>query len=125
KRVLESLNKAGALDDFGYRAQIMAVLDKAMERAQKTQHDAAMGQHGLFGVFQEEESNGSGEKLPNVPEWDEHQRLANEKEVLGFFITGHPMEKFKDKLADFRALTAEDIGAMTASLGRDELVCTG
>jgi DNA polymerase-3 subunit alpha len=124
KRVLESLNKAGALDDFGYRAQIMAVLDKAMERAQKTQRDAEMGQHGLFGVFQEEESNGTGEKLPNVPEWDEHQRLANEKEVLGFFITGHPLEKYKDKLEDFNAKTTEVIGAMTASMGRDETLTT-
>src|SRR5947199_4346494 len=121
KRVLESLNKAGALDDFGYRAQIMAVLDKAMERAQKTQHDAAMDQHGIFGVLQEEESNGSGEKLPNVPEWDEHQRLANEKEVLGFFITGHPLEKYKDKLEDFRALSVETINAMTKGTDRDEI----
>src|SRR5438309_1097774 len=125
KRVLESLNKAGALDDFGYRAQIMAVLDKAMESAQKTQHDAAMGQHGLFGVFQEEESNGSGEKLPNVPEWDEHQRLANEKEVLGFFITGHPLEKYKDKLEDFRALSVETISAMTKGTDRDEINTAG
>jgi DNA polymerase-3 subunit alpha len=125
KRVLESLNKAGALDDFGYRAQIMAVLDKAMERAQKTQRDAEMGQHGLFGVFQEEDSNGSGEKLPNVPEWDEHQRLANEKEVLGFFITGHPLEKYKDKLEDFRALSVETISAMTKGTDRDELNTAG
>ena len=77
KRVLESLIKAGAMDDFGYRSQIMAVLDKAIERAQKAQRDAEMGQHGLFGVFEEEQSNGSGEKLPSVPEWDEHQRLAS------------------------------------------------
>src|SRR5580765_2041010 len=101
KRVLESLIKAGAMDDFGYRAQIMAVLDKSIERAQKTQRDAEMGQHGLFGVFDEEQSNGSGEKLPNVPEWEEHQRLASEKEVLGFFITGHPLEKYMDKLSNF------------------------
>src|SRR6478609_9055956 len=125
KRVLESLIKAGAMDDFGYRSQIMAVLDKAIERAQKTQRDAEMGQHGLFGVFQEEESNGSGEKLPNVPEWDEHQRLANEKEVLGFFITGHPLEKYKDKLEDFRALSVETISAMTKGTDRDEINTAG
>jgi DNA polymerase-3 subunit alpha len=103
----------------------MAVLDKAMERAQKTQRDAEMGQHGLFGVFQEEESNGAGEKLPNVPEWDEHQRLANEKEVLGFFITGHPLEKYKDKLEDFRALSVETISAMTKGTDRDEINTAG
>jgi DNA polymerase-3 subunit alpha len=125
RRVLESLIKSGAMDAFGYRAQLMAVLDKAMERAQKSQRDAELGQHGLFGVFEEEQQNGSGEKLPSVPEWEEHQRLANEKEVLGFFITGHPMEKFKDKLADFRALTAEAIGAMTSGTGRDEVNAAG
>ena len=56
KRVLESLIKSGAMDSLGRRAQLMAVLDKAIERAQKTQRDAESGQHGLFGVFAEEES---------------------------------------------------------------------
>ncbi len=51
KRVLESLIKAGAMDAFGGRAQVTAALDKAMERAQKSQKDAAAGQHGLFGIF--------------------------------------------------------------------------
>ena len=51
KRVLESLIKAGAMDAFGGRAQLMAALDKAMERAQKSQRDEAAGQHGLFGIF--------------------------------------------------------------------------
>jgi DNA polymerase III subunit alpha len=124
KRVLESLIKAGAMDEFGYRAQLMAVLDKAIERAQKAQRDAELGQHGLFGVFQEEQVNGNPEKLPNVPEWDEHQRLANEKEVLGFFITGHPLEKYREKLEDFRAVTLETISAMTTSMGRDETINT-
>ena len=49
KRVLESLIKAGALDSFGQRAQLMAAVDKAMERAQKSQRDLAAGQNGLFG----------------------------------------------------------------------------
>ena len=52
KRVLESLIKSGAMDSLGRRAQLMAVLDKAIERAQKVQRDAESGQHGLFGVFQ-------------------------------------------------------------------------
>jgi DNA polymerase-3 subunit alpha len=125
RRVIESLIKAGALDAFGNRAQLMAVLDKAMERAQKAQRDAELGQHGLFGVFEDAQANGAGERLPNVPEWDEHQRLANEKEVLGFFITGHPMEKYRDKLEDFRALSAEAIGAMTSGTGRDEIHTAG
>src|SRR6185312_3115244 len=110
----------------GNRAQLMAVLDKAMERAQKSQRDAEMGQHGLFGVFtQDEQANGNGEKLPNVPEWEEHQRLASEKEVLGFFITGHPMEKYREKLEDFRALSASAISEMTTGTGRDEITTAG
>ncbi|HSM87503.1 MAG TPA: DNA polymerase III subunit alpha [Candidatus Limnocylindrales bacterium] len=125
RRVMESLIKAGAMDDFGNRAQLMAVLDKAMERAQKSQRDAEMGQHGLFGVFADEQANGDAEKLPSVPEWDEHQRLSSEKEVLGFFITGHPLEKYREKLEDFHALTAEAIGEMTSGTGRDEITTAG
>jgi len=126
KRVIESLVKAGAMDSFGGRAQLMAVLDKAMERGQKTQRDAEMGQHGLFGVFQQEDAGGGDQdKLPNVPEWEEHQRLSSEKEVLGFFITGHPLEKYKDKLEDFRALSAEAVLAMKNGTGRDEVYTAG
>src|SRR5215471_16599141 len=126
RRVVESLIKAGAMDTLGNRAQLMAVLDKAMERGQKAQRDAELGQHGLFGVFADASQNGAdSDRLPDVPDWDEHQRLASEKEVLGFFITGHPLEKYREKLEDFRALTAEAIGAMTSGTGRDEVYAAG
>jgi DNA polymerase-3 subunit alpha len=121
KRVLESLIKAGAMDPLGRRAQLMAVVDTAMEHAQKAQRDAAMGQHGLFGVFAEESATPAEKPLPNVPEWDEHQRLAYEKEILGFYITGHPLEKYRDKLLDLNALTTEDVMQMKSSTGRDEV----
>src|SRR5947209_2180979 len=83
KRVLESLIKSGAMDSLGRRAQLMAVLDKAMEHSQKMQRDAESGQHGLFGVFQQEESQTQEDRLPDTPDWDERTRLANEKEILG------------------------------------------
>jgi DNA polymerase-3 subunit alpha len=124
KRVLESLIKSGAMDSFGRRAQLMQVLDKAIDRAQKTQRDEESGQHGLFGVFAEEAAPAENEALPNVPDWDEHTRLAAEKEILGFFITGHPLEKYKDKLKDLGALSTEDIAAMKRSTGKDENVTT-
>jgi DNA polymerase-3 subunit alpha len=124
KRVLESLIKSGAMDSLGRRAQLMAVLDRAMERAQKTQRDVESGQHGLFGVFQEEESEAHNDKLPNIPDWDEQARLASEKEILGFFISGHPLEKYKDKLQDLQALNILEIGAMTKSTGKDETIAT-
>ncbi len=123
KRVLESLIKSGAMDCFGRRAQVMQALDKAIDRAQKSQRDAESGQHGLFGVFADEPSE-TNDALPNVPDWDEQVRLAAEKEVLGFFITGHPLEKYKDKLTDLNALSTEDIGALKRSTNKDEFITT-
>src|SRR5438445_2060105 len=120
KRVLESLIKSGAMDSFGHRAQLMFVLDKVVARAEKTQRDAESGQHGLFGVFQEEEVQNHIDRLPETPDWDEHQRLAAEKEILGFFITGHPLEKYREKLEDLRALNTQEISAIKSSTGKDE-----
>src|SRR5215510_12822457 len=125
KRVLESLIKSGALDSLGTRAQLMAGLDRAIERGQKVQRDAEFGQHGLFGVF-ESDMPQQADRLPEVPEWDEHQRLAAEKEILGFFITGHPMEKYRDKLQDFSGyMDAAAIGAMKQGTGKDEIPTAG
>ncbi len=128
KRVLESLVKSGAADPLGRRAQLMAVLDKAMERAQKAQRDVESGQHGLFGVFAEETgANGAAnghDVLPNVPDWDENTRLSAEKEILGFFITGHPLEKYKDKLAEFGARSTDQI-AEIKSTGQGEILVGG
>jgi DNA polymerase-3 subunit alpha len=124
KRVLESLVKSGAMDSLGRRAQLTAVLDKAIERAAKTQRDAESGQHGLFGVFQQEETGHANDKLPDTPDWDEHTRLAAEKEILGFFITGHPLQKYRDKLQDLRALNTAELAAIKASTGKDENITT-
>jgi DNA polymerase III subunit alpha len=106
KRVLESLIKAGAMDAFGHRAQVTAALDKAMERAQKAQRDEASGQHGLFGIFDSDLSPAASaeDSLPSVAEWDEHTRLQNEKEVLGFFVSGHPMDKYREKLRNLKVV---------------------
>src|SRR6201988_2915564 len=126
KRVLESLIKSGAMDSFGHRAQLMFVLDKAVSRAEKAQRDSEMGQHGLFlDIFaQAQENEAESEKLPDIPHWDEHQRLAAEKEILGFFITGHPLEKYRDKLEGLNALGVSEISAMKASTGKDETITT-
>jgi DNA polymerase-3 subunit alpha len=124
KRVLESLIKSGAMDCFGRRAQLMMALDPAIEQAQKAQRDAESGQHGLFGVFADETAQQATDALPNVPDWDEHTRLSAEKEILGFFITGHPMEKYKEKLTDLNALSTADIGAMKKSTAKDEIITT-
>ena len=99
KRVLESLVKAGALDSLGRRSQLIAAADRAIERAQKAQRDSAAGQHGLFGIFDDHPATSArADELPSVPDWDENQRLQSEKEVLGFFVSGHPLDKYADKL---------------------------
>jgi DNA polymerase-3 subunit alpha len=108
KRVIESLIKAGALDSLGSRAALMKAVDKAMERAQKAQKDAAQGQHGLFGLFNEAPGR-DADDLPRTADWEEGERLANEKEVLGFFVSGHPLDKYAEKLRNLTGVisTAE------------------
>src|SRR5579859_1804028 len=98
KRVIESLIKSGAFDSSGLRrSQAMAVLDRAMELGARRQRETASGQHGLF-ASASEPSPPRPLDLPVVPEWTEAERLAGEKEVLGFYVTGHPMEKYLPRL---------------------------
>jgi DNA polymerase-3 subunit alpha len=112
KRVIESLIKAGALDSLGARrAQMMAVLDRAMDLGQKRQREASSGQHGLF--------RGGAEamaappiQLPDVPEWSETERLAGEKEVLGFYVTGHPLEKYASRLTGLTRTDSSSIDSL-------------
>src|SRR6516165_7384876 len=110
KRVIESLIKAGALDSLGARrSQMMTALDRAIELAQRRQRETSSGQHGLF-IGGEETLPAPPVELPQVVEWSEAERLAGEKEVLGCYVTGHPLEKYRSQLA---GLTRYD----TSSLG--------
>jgi DNA polymerase III subunit alpha len=109
KRVLESLIKAGAFDSTGARrAQLAAALDRAMDLGARRQRETQNGQHGLFAVT-DEAAAARPMALPEVPEWPEAERLAGEKEVMGFYVTGHPLEKFSAKLA---ALTRYDSSSL-------------
>jgi len=99
KRVIESLIKAGAFDSLGARrTQNMALLDRAMELGQKRQRETSSGQHGLF-MGDAGLAPPPPLELPDVPDWTEAERLAGEKEVLGFYVTGHPLEKYMSRLA--------------------------
>jgi DNA polymerase-3 subunit alpha len=100
KRMLESAIKAGALDSLGgHRSQLMAALDRAMDTGQKAFRDRASGQNALFAMI-ETEPNVEDEALPDVPEWTEKDRLRGEKEMLGFYVTGHPLNAFRDKMLE-------------------------
>ena len=94
KKVIESLIKAGAMDSMGKRAQLMEALPDVMEAAVRYQKQVSIGQESMFGDINE----APAERLPVIEEWNESELLAMEKEALGFYITGHPLNKYKEIL---------------------------
>src|SRR6478672_2728170 len=99
RRMIESLIRAGAMDSMeGTRSQKFAAVEGAMEGGQRAQRDLASGQVGLFGEIAAEEPHTA--TLPNVPEWPDKEKLAGEKELLGFWVTGHPLDRYAEKIAE-------------------------
>ena len=97
-RMLESLIRAGAMDSLaGTRSQKIAALDSAMESGQRAWRDRESGQGGLFGEVMEEHPDAP---LPNVPDFTDKEKLAGEKEMLGFWVTGHPLDRYEEKIAE-------------------------
>jgi DNA polymerase-3 subunit alpha len=100
RRVMEALIQAGACDSFGHRAQLMAGLEVAVREAQLREADREAGQASLFDMLAPAAATAATQRsepaLPEVPRWPESERLAREKEILGFFISGHPLEKYDD-----------------------------
>ena len=93
KKVIENLIKAGALDSMGKRAQLMLALSSVMESALKAQKEKNSGQRSMFEAHQT-----TFQEMPDIEEWSESERLMMEKDALGFYITGHPLSKYKEKL---------------------------
>ena len=125
KRMLEGLIKAGAFDSLGAkRSQLMAMLDQAIEDGAAAQREREMGQTSIFG----EDLNGNGSAhahveptLPNLPEWDQAQRLKYERELTGFYITAHPLARYE---ATIHALaTATTAGITELSDGKEVRLC--
>jgi DNA polymerase-3 subunit alpha len=100
KRVLESLVKSGSFDSFGARrAQLAAVIDRALEAGQQVQRERESGQGSLLGLFGDADAfqrNPELERYPDVAEWSQAERLAHEKATLGFFLSGHPLDAYQD-----------------------------
>lgn len=110
KRVIESLVSAGALDGLGgHRAQLVAALDAVLSEAQLQQQEREAGQASLFGEAMPV-AESRGPVLPEVPEWSEADRLTREKEVIGFFISGHPLERYRHEVELFGARTTATLG---------------
>ncbi len=107
RRMIESLIRAGAMDSLeGTRAQKFAVVEGAMEAGQRVHRDRESGQAGLFGEMMGG-AEPHDEPLPNVPDWTEKDKLAGEKELLGFWVTGHPLDRYQEKIAE---LATHDTG---------------
>jgi DNA polymerase-3 subunit alpha len=121
RRVLEALVKSGGFDRIAaagghHRAQILAALDSALERGASEQRDRRSGQTSLFGMFDAAApapppgpgQAKQGEIYPTVEEWSHKQLLAFEKEALGFYISGHPLDRYRGDLLRYANATTVD-----------------
>jgi DNA polymerase-3 subunit alpha len=112
--VFEAMIGSGALDELGgHRQQYLAVLDTALQEGSLMQQERVMGQGSLFGG-DEELAEGTDTKrsrvLPNLAAQSESERLAKEKEILGFYISGHPLEPFRVECELFATRTVAELG---------------
>ncbi|CAN5716949.1 DNA polymerase III subunit alpha [soil metagenome] len=119
KRVLESLVKAGALDSLvadaavdtrRARARLFNSIDRALEHGNRHQRDRDKGQNQLFGG-PGDDGESTAVPLPTAVAWPEAQQLAGEKEALGFYMSGHPLDRWTDELKTFGAKRVADLTA--------------
>jgi DNA polymerase III subunit alpha len=125
KRVLESLVKAGAMDALlpasagsvaARRARLFAAVDRAIEHGGRHQRDRDKGQSQLFGGSDDDETSARAAALPDAPAWTETQQLAGEKEALGLYMSGHPLDRFAEDLVVFGARRVADLTSSEADV---------
>ena len=129
RKVLEALVKSGAFDTFKRpRSQMLGALDKALETGQKAAKDRAHGQTSLFAAFaasrpKPHANAGSGdESYPDLPDWTEKERLVAEKEALGFYITGHPLDRYLDDLPRLGSATTATLANFVGKQRFNEII---
>ena len=97
KRVVEALIKCGSMNGFGLRrSQLLAIMDPALEAAASEQRDRITGQLGLFG--EEDIASANTIPIPNLPEIPKAEILRLERELIGFYVTGHPLDAYRNAL---------------------------
>jgi len=116
KRTLETLIRGGAMDNMGpSRASMMASLPKALQLADQAGKSSAMGQNDMFGFAAAAAASDDSGEFENVEEWRSRERLDHEREVLGFYLSGHPLDEYEDEI---RRLASVRIGKLTADKKR-------
>jgi DNA polymerase-3 subunit alpha len=115
RTTIETLIKAGALDSVGAkRSQQMAVVDRALQSGASASADRRSGQKNLFGADDaDEEDAGAANDLPKLPEWREKEKLASEKEVLGFYLSSHPLTQHEKTLAAYCTHNTTELAGLT------------
>jgi len=110
RRVLEPLIKAGAFDSLGLtRAHLLATVDGALEGGQRNQRDRAEGQASFFDLLPAPSAAPGAQAVEVAPEWEPDQRLAFEKEVLGFYVSGHPLARFRSVVESLGVTTTAEL----------------
>lgn len=121
RKTIESLIKVGAFDTMGgHRAQLAAALDGAMAHAGELQRDRGRGQLSLFDMGGASAFASAATDLPAVAEWSDTERLSYEKELLGFYVTGHPLDRHKRDLQKYSAGALNDLAKFKNAADLDE-----
>ena len=112
RKVLEALIKSGACDSLaGTRAGQFLVIDRALAKASSQARDRESGQTSLFGAF-EESSKSMQDTVPDIAEWEREDILAAEKELLGFYVSGHPLDPYRELLGQYCLHDSETVKAL-------------
>lgn len=107
RKVMEALIQAGAFDAVNpNRARLMAGLDAGLDRAQRAKSLQALKQMSMFGAL---EATVSDDWLPEVPDWEESEKLAKEKQALGVYLSGHPLDSYRHILKSWVKVTTADL----------------
>jgi DNA polymerase-3 subunit alpha len=110
RKVLESLIKCGAFDSMGlFRSQLFAILENALASGNTVQRDRESGQSSFFAEFEKSGSAKSLKDVPTIPEWPDHEKLLYEKEMLGFYVTGHPLDRYKREVKSYSTVNTKTI----------------
>ncbi len=118
-RMLENLARAGAFGGFGLkRSQLVKMFEPAMALAIKRADDTRSGQGSLFDVFSGDEKNEmTNVPVPDIPEYHEQEMLKDEKELLGFYVTGHPLGEYEKIIKTYSTSSISRIGELSMDSG--------